>query len=81
MDLVQMSKRELEGYTVMRQFEEQLISRRQAGLALNLCERQVRRLWKDYQHLGAAGLISKQRGRPSNRAINLNPAVTPWPGS
>ena len=42
MDQVQMSKRELERYTVMRQIEEQLISRRQAALALNLSERQVR---------------------------------------
>lgn len=57
MELVQMSNRELERYTVMRQMEEQLISRQQAALALDLSERQVRRLWNDYQHLGAAGLI------------------------
>lgn len=72
MELVQMSKRELERYTVMRQLEEQLISRQQAALALDLSERQVRRLWKDFQHLGAAGLISKRRGQPSNRAIKAD---------
>lgn len=69
MDLVEMSKSELERYTVMRKLEACLINQQQAAMALNLSVRQIRRLWKSYQSFGAAGLISRQRGRPSNRAI------------
>ena len=69
MDLVEMSKGELERYTVMRKLEACLINQQQAAMALNLSVRQIRRLWKSYQSFGAAGLISRQRGRPSNRAI------------
>jgi len=69
MDLVEMSKGELERYTVIRKLEACLINQQQAAMALNLSVRQVRRIWKHYQSFGAAGLISRQRGRPSNRAI------------
>ena len=69
MDLVEMSKGELERYTVIRKLEACLINQQQAAMALNLSVRQIRRLLKHYQSFGAAGLISRQRGRPSNRAI------------
>ena len=77
MDLVEMSKSELERYTVMRKLEACLINQQQAAMALNLSVRQIRRLWKHYQSFGALGLISRQRGRPSNRAIAAERVIPP----
>ncbi len=44
----------------------------QADIArrLDLSERQVRRLQRRYEAEGAAGLISRKRGRPSNNALD-----------
>lgn len=36
---------------------------------IRLSYRQTKRLWKEYKILGAKGLISKKRGKPSNRKL------------
>jgi hypothetical protein len=44
-------------------------TQRQAAEQLGLCERQVRRLCRALSEHGAAGLVSRKRGRPSNRKL------------
>ncbi len=46
-----------------------VVNQRQAGQRLGLSERQVRRLLRRYEAEGAVGLVSRRRGRPSNRRI------------
>jgi len=69
MELVQMSKRELERHGVMQLIELGAVNQRVAGERLGVGVRQIKRLWSAYKAKGATGLISKQRGRRSNRAI------------
>ena len=47
-----------------------VLSQREAGRVLGVSERQVRRLARRYGALGAAGLVSKRRGQPSNRRLD-----------
>ena len=46
-----------------------MIRQRHAVAVLPLSDRQVRRLLRRDQREGAAGLVSRRRGRPSNRRI------------
>src|SRR5688572_19711193 len=69
MDSVTMSNRELERLEVLRQIKERRVTRVKAGALLGLTERQVRRLYAAYEAQGAVGLVSKRRGRPSNRTL------------
>jgi len=49
---------------------EERITEKEASLRLNLSERQVRRLISKYRQEGVSGLVSKKRGRPSNRRLD-----------
>jgi hypothetical protein len=49
---------------------DRVITQRQAAEKLGLCDRQVRRLLRCYERQGAAGLVSRKRGKPSNRRIH-----------
>jgi transposase len=62
-----MSNKELDRVTVMARLTEGSLSQRAAAAALGITERQVRRLQRGYEALGASALISKRRGKPSNR--------------
>ena len=61
-----MSKEELERLSVMQKLESGLLTQRQAGEQLGLGTRQIKRLWARYKAIGAKGLISGHRGKPSN---------------
>jgi len=74
MDLVTMSKKELHRLEVMKKLEEKCMSQEVAAKELGVSLRQVKRLWRAYRQKGAAGLASKQRGRPSHH--QLDPATT-----
>lgn len=65
-----MSHQELDRVQVLRQLAERKIKARHAADQLNLSIRQIRRLLKTFRRAGAAGLISKQRGRPSNHQLD-----------
>ena len=64
-----MSQRELTRLEVIQRVRRKTLKQRQAAELLSLSVRQVKRLCKAYQVSGAAGLISKRRGQPSNNRL------------
>jgi transposase len=64
-----MSQRELTRLEVMQRVKRKTLTQRQAAELLSVSIRQVKRLCKAYQASGAAGLISKRRGQPSNHRL------------
>jgi len=71
-ELVTMSAREIERMGVVRQVVEGRLSQKRAGEWIGLSERQVRRLCAAYKSQGAAGLVSRKRGRASNRRLSAD---------
>jgi hypothetical protein len=67
--LLLMSQGELSRLEVLQQLSEHRLSQRAAALRLSLSTRQLRRVVTAYQKLGAAALISKRRGQPSNHRL------------
>jgi len=63
-----MSDKELSRLEVLRDLVGGRLTARAAGELLGLGRRQTLRLLKAYRTSGPGGLISRQRGRPSNRA-------------
>ena len=70
MERIEMSKKEIGRLEVIRQVLDEVMSQRRAAELLGLCERQVRRLQRGYEEEGAVALVSKKRGRASNRRID-----------
>lgn len=66
-DRVTMSGKELRRVHVLRQALEKNITQSQAGEALGLTARHIRRLLRRVQAEGDAGLVHRGRGKPSNR--------------
>jgi transposase len=64
-----MSQRELTRLEVIQRVRRKTLKQRQAAELLSISVRQVKRLCKTYQASGAAGLISKRRGQPSNNRL------------
>src|SRR6266545_2010529 len=78
--LLSMSAKELSRLEVMQKLSEKRMSQKEAGALLHVSTRQIKRLLKTYRKKGAAGLVSKHRGRKGNnrlaedvkkRALNL----------
>lgn len=67
--LLTMSRRELDRVELMRRIQERRTTQAEAAEMLGLTARQVQRVYRAYREAGAAGLVSKQRGRPSNRRL------------
>ena len=65
-----MSARELDRLEIIGRVAERRLTQRQAAEQLGLSERQVQRLCHGYRESGPAGLVSRQRGRPSNRRLS-----------
>lgn len=65
-----MSQKEAKQAQVLELLKEHKISQQEASKRLGITTRQVRRLTKRYQIAGLSGLISKKRGRASNRRLN-----------
>lgn len=79
-NLLEMSAKELNRLEVMQRLSEKRMSQTEAGRILDLSMRQIKRLLRAYRQKGAAGLMSKHRGRKGNnrlaeevkkRALNL----------
>jgi hypothetical protein len=64
-----MSQEERDRLRVMSQLQSGQVTQIEAGKALKLTSRQVRRIFRRYQREGDAGLVHRLRGRPSNRKI------------
>ena len=69
MDLLTMSKEELSRLEVMERLQEKRMGQRTAAEILGVSVRQVKRLLRSYRSEGAAGLVSKQRGKPSHHQL------------
>jgi hypothetical protein len=68
--LLEMSTKELNRLEVMQRLSKKQMSQKEAGrmLALSVC--QIKRLLKIYREQGAAGLVSKHRGRQGNNRLS-----------
>jgi transposase len=69
MDLLKMSMKEVHRLEVMQQVDGKRLKEKAAAELLGMSERQVKRLLRSYRQGGASGLISKRRGRPSNKQL------------
>ncbi len=78
--LLEMSTKELNRLEVMQKLSEKRMRQKEAGRILDVSTRQIKRLLRAYRQQGAAGLVSKHRGRKANnrlpeevqkRAVNL----------
>jgi len=66
MDLLAMSAKELGRLEVIQRVKEKRLKQKEASKMLGVSIWQVKRLLRAYREKGAAGLVSKQRGKPSN---------------
>jgi len=66
-----MSKKERKRFLVLDRVKQGQLSLKHAAIRLEISYRQARRLLKRLRKYGAAGLVHKSRGRPSNRTKPL----------
>ena len=64
-----MSAKELDRLEIIRRVTERRLTQRMAAERLGLSLRQVERLCRAFGTNGAGGLVSRKRGRPSNRKL------------
>jgi transposase len=76
MELLNMSKEELNRFEVMGHLQEKRMRQRTAAEILGVSVRQVKRLLRAYRREGAAGLVSKQRGKPSHHQLDQETVQT-----
>lgn len=69
---IEMSGREFKRLEVLQRVIDGAMSQKQAAEALGLSDRQVRRLQRGLERAGVAALVSRHRGRPSNRRIDAS---------
>jgi hypothetical protein len=65
-----MSNREITRLEVMQRLKEKRLKQKEAAQMLGICIRQVKRLWRAYRQIGAPGLVSARRGKPSNNQMD-----------
>jgi transposase len=68
--LISMSGEEIDRLSVMIRLCEGGLRQAQAADQLQISVRQLRRLLRKYRREGAAGLVSKRRGQPSNNRLD-----------
>jgi transposase len=68
--LLAMSTKEISRLEVMQRLSKKQMSQREAGRILSLSIRQIKRLLKTFRQSGAAGLVSKHRGRKANNRLS-----------
>ena len=69
---ITMSKQELTRLELIQKVIEKRLKQHQAAEQLNLTDRQIRRLCKAYKQIGPQGIVSKRRGKPGNRRMDLS---------
>lgn len=67
---IEMSKKELARKTEVERVVDQRLTQREAANKLGVSERQFRRILQRYRQEGDGGLVSRKRGKPSNRRTN-----------
>ena len=75
-----MSAKEVDRLSVVRKVSARRLRQREAAEQLGLSVRQVKRLLRRYRDRGAAGLVSRHRGRRPNNAMDpgLRREVMGW---
>ena len=68
-DRITMSSPELTRLEIMNRLEAKRLTQKEAAEILGLSIRQIKRIWRSYRQYGAAGLVSKKRGKPSNNCL------------
>lgn len=71
--LITMSDKELSGLEALQRVRDRRLSLVHAAAILGISRSQVHRLLQAYDQNGAAGLVSKKRGQPSNRRHSQEP--------
>ena len=71
MEILNMSTKEISRLEVIQKVNDKRMSQKEAGVILNLGVRQIKRLTRKYKKHGAAGLISKHRGRKGNNCLKV----------
>lgn len=69
-DVITMSNSELTRLEVLHRLVDKRLNQADAARMLNLSIRHIKRLLRTYRKLGAAGLVSKRRGKPSNHQLS-----------
>ena len=69
-EVIQMSQKEVDRLDIVQKVESKLLSQKDGAKQLNITTRQMRRIQYCYRHEGAAGLVSKHRGRKSNNKFS-----------
>jgi transposase len=64
-----MNKKELTRLEIMQRLEERTLRQREAAAMLEVSERHIRRLFRNYRQAGAEGLVSRRRGKVSNNRL------------
>ena len=67
-----MSTKEIERVKVLSAVTDKRISQATAAKKLKICDRQLRRILKEYKKKGEKSIISKKIGKFSNRCIKKN---------
>jgi hypothetical protein len=67
-----MSMKESQRALTLQDVKSGVINLKEASVLLELSYPQTKRLWSKFKKQGPKGLISKKRGRPSNRAVSEN---------
>lgn len=73
-----MSQKEVDRLGVVRRVLDDGLGQAQAAQLLGLSVRQVKRLCRRVREQGAQGLVSRRRGRPSNRRIAQEQREHSW---
>lgn len=68
-ELINMSRKELDRASLLSQVLTKKLTQVQAAKLVGLSDRQLRNLLKDYKRYGPEALVSKKRGKPSNRRL------------
>lgn len=68
---IAMSQREIDRYSLLKQVMSKQITQVKAAQLLGISDRQVRNLLNAVIIEGSKGIVSKKRGKVSNRALNL----------
>lgn len=66
-----MTQKEVYRCNIIQQVQDKLITQVKAAEILKMTDRQIRNLIRAYRKFGAEGLVSKKRGKRSNRAMSL----------
>ena len=79
MAVIQMSERELSRLRVMIDLADGRLTVEAAGALMGVGRRQVFRLSRAFAAAGELGLVSRKRGRPSNRRRTPRSGARCWP--